>query len=58
MFNEDRLMGFLQPRRSHELTMLLADLITNVKAFAVKAQLDDDYIVRGMNATVSPHGRD
>lgn len=44
MFNEDRLMGFLQPRRSHELTTLLADLITNVKAFAVKAQLEDDYL--------------
>lgn len=44
MYNEDRLMGFLQPRRSHDLTTLLADLVTNVKAFAVKAQLDDDYI--------------
>jgi serine phosphatase RsbU (regulator of sigma subunit) len=44
MFNEDRLMSFLQPRRTHDLSMLLADLITNVKAFAVKAQLEDDYL--------------
>jgi sigma-B regulation protein RsbU (phosphoserine phosphatase) len=45
MYNEERLMAFLQPRRSNELMTLVADLITNVKAFAVKPRLEDDYIV-------------
>lgn len=45
LYNEEQLMAFLQPRRSNDLTTLVANLITNVRAFAVKPRLDDDYIV-------------
>ena len=44
-FGEKRLIDFVQPRRSHDLKTLLPDLITHVKAFALKPQLEDDYVV-------------
>ncbi len=44
-FGERRLVDFLQQRRTHDLKTLLADLITNVKAFALRPRLEDDYVV-------------
>lgn len=44
-FGEKRVVEFLQPRRSLDLKTLLHDLVTQVKAFTLKSQLDDDHVV-------------
>jgi serine phosphatase RsbU (regulator of sigma subunit) len=45
MYDEDRLLRFLQSHRTHDLSTLMDGLVSEIRDFTGHSELDDDFTV-------------